>query len=58
MLANLRRGYLVTKHSVGKGEPRNKFIYLSEDNRSICWKSTERDDEKRLELCLITRVVK
>lgn len=58
VLSNLKRGYLVVKHSVGNSEPHNKFVYLSEDSRYICWKSMERDDEKRLELTSITRVVK
>lgn len=58
VLSNLRRGYLVVKHSEGKGEPHNKFVYLSEDNRSLCWKSTDREDEKQLELRSIARVVK
>jgi hypothetical protein len=58
VLSNLRRGYLVIKHSVGKAEPHNKFVYLSEDNRCLCWKSTDREDEKQLELASITRVIK
>lgn len=44
VLANLRKGYLAVKHSVGKAEPHNKFVYLSEDSRAICWKSTDRED--------------
>jgi len=46
------------KHSQKNIEPHNKFIYISEDSRCLCWKSTEKDDEKQVELCSITKVVK
>lgn len=42
ILTNLRRGYLVTKHSEGSTAPHAKFVYLSEDTRYLCWKSLER----------------
>ncbi len=46
------------KHSVKNVEPHNKFVYLSEDNRCLCWKSTEKEDEKRIELYGIWKVVR
>lgn len=46
------------KHSENHSVPHNKFVYLSEDQKSICWKSLDKEDEKRIDLKAITRVVK
>jgi hypothetical protein len=32
------------KHSPNTSEPHNKFIYISEDHRFLCWKSTDKED--------------
>ncbi len=46
------------KHSTKNCEKRNKFVYISEDNRYLCWKSLDKEDEKRIELISITKVIK
>jgi hypothetical protein len=46
------------KHNTKNGSPRNKFVYLTQDNRTICWKSVEKEDEKGIELSSISKVVK
>ena len=44
VLSNLKKGYLVVKHSDKISSPHDKFVYLSEDNRFICWKSLDKED--------------
>lgn len=40
----MKKGYLFIKHSPNTSEPHPKFIYLSYDNKYLCWKSPEKDD--------------
>lgn len=42
VLANLQKGYLMVKHSLKITQPHDKFIYLSEDHRFLCWKSIDK----------------
>jgi hypothetical protein len=42
VLSNLRRGYLMVKHTVGGEDRKDKFVYLSGDDRFLCWKSVDR----------------
>lgn len=39
ILENLRKGYIMLKHSPKTPEPHSKFVYLSQDNKHLCWKS-------------------
>lgn len=48
----------MVKHSEKIDEPHNKFVYLSEDTRFLCWKSLDKDDQKQLELSSVTKVIK
>jgi hypothetical protein len=48
ILTNLKKGYLMKKHNFKNGSPHSKFIYLSQDNRLLCWKSLEKEDEKMI----------
>jgi len=54
----MRKGFLFLKHSVNTKEPHPKFVYLSFDNKSLCWKSPEREDEKSMEVQSITNVMR
>ena len=47
----------MSKHSNNTSE-KMKFVYLSKDDRYICWKSVDKDDEKRMEITQIDRVIK
>ncbi len=58
VLNNLRKGYLMIKHSPNTSEPHSKFVYLSEDHKFLCWKSPNYNDEKKIEVSSISRVVK
>lgn len=58
ILLNLKKGYIMTKHSLNTSIPHNKFVYLSEDNKHLCWKSFDKSDEKRIEVKTISKVVK
>lgn len=40
----LQRGYLVLKLSDRSDSAKPKFIYTSKDNRSLCWKSVDKED--------------
>ena len=57
MLEDLKKGYLVMKHSPNTKQPHLKFVYLSEDSRFLCWKTPDQDDEKILELSKISNVI-
>lgn len=46
------------KHSDKSDKQSHKFVYVSTDNRFLCWKSVEKEDEKRLELISIRKVIK
>jgi hypothetical protein len=48
VLNSLTKGYLMLKHSERTQEPHNKFIYLSEDQKFLCWKSLDKKDEKKI----------
>lgn len=41
-VASLQKGYLMVKYSRNTIEPHNKFVYLSNDRRDLCWKSLDR----------------
>lgn len=58
MLIQLRKGFLVKKHSPNTDIAHDKFIYVSEDHRFLCWKSVNKEDEKSIELRKITQVIK
>ena len=45
------------KHSENTSEPHDKFVYLSKDERFLCWKSIDRENEKRMEITDIEKVV-
>jgi len=38
----------MVKHSEGTPNPHNKFVYLSEDIKYLCWKSLDKEDEKKI----------
>jgi hypothetical protein len=57
-MASLRRGYLVIKHSVSSKGANHRFVFTSEDGRYFCWKSLDSEDEKRIELISISRIVR
>ena len=44
ILEQLKKGYVVKKHSPNTSEPHDKFIYISEDHRFFCWKSLDKND--------------
>lgn len=44
VLANLKKGYLMIKHSDNTSSPHDKFVYLSNDDRYLCWKSVNKED--------------
>ena len=56
MLGNLVNGYLIMKHSQGTKIPHQKYLYISEDRKFLCWKSLEKLDEKLMELRKITMI--
>lgn len=39
VLRHMRKGFLFLKHSVNTRDPHPKFVYLSIDNKLLCWKS-------------------
>lgn len=47
----------MTKHSNNAPE-KMKFVYLSKDDRYLCWKSVDKDDEKRMEITQIDKIIK
>ena len=47
MIKDLKKGYIMTKHS-DNAEPKTKFVYLSMNERFLCWKSVDKNDEKRI----------
>lgn len=55
-MESLRRGYLVIKHSVSSKGANHRFVFTSEDY--FCWKSLNSEDEKRIELISISRIVR
>ena len=48
---------MVKKHSASVSEFHSKFIYLSDDHRFLCWKSLEKNDEKKIELSKIDKIL-
>ena len=46
------------KHSPNTSEPHNKFVYLSSDAKDLCWKSLDKEDEKRFPLKSVIRIVR
>jgi hypothetical protein len=46
------------KHSSTSDRVVHKFVYTSPDNRYLCWKSVDKDDEKKIELISISNVIK
>ena len=46
------------KHPSGGSMPHSKFVYLSEDHRWLCWKSPQKDDEKKIAINNIVKIVK
>lgn len=57
ILERLRKGYLMVKLSARGSSSCSKFVYLSEDNLRLCWKSVEKSDEKGMALAEVVRVV-
>ena len=47
----------MTKHS-NNADSKAKFVYLSMSEKFLCWKSTDKNDEKRLEVSTISQVKK
>jgi hypothetical protein len=46
---SLEKGYVMVKHSLNS-KPKEKYIYISSDRRYLCWKSLDKEDEKKVEL--------
>lgn len=44
------------KHSPKTPDPHSKFVYLSQDNKHLCWKSVGKEDEKRFSLSSIVKI--
>lgn len=57
MLINLSKGYFVKKHSPSTSSYHNKYLYISEDHRFLCWKSIDKNDEKMIELRKIDAIL-
>ena len=55
---NLKKGHLVQKHSRNTKQPHTKLVYLSHDHKWLCWKSIDREDQKKFAISTIVRVVK
>lgn len=53
----MKKGYIMTKHS-NSSTSKPKFVYLSMSEKYLCWKSVDKNDEKRLEVCTISQVTK
>lgn len=47
----------MTKHSNGSSS-KSKFVYLSMSEKFLCWKSVDKNDEKRMEVCNISHVAR
>ena len=47
----------MTKHS-DRSDSKTKFVYLSMNERFLCWKSIDKQDEKRIEISTIQKVVR
>lgn len=45
------------KHSRNTKEPHKKIVYLSEDSHHLCWKSINKEDEKKLPLSSILNIL-
>ena len=56
-MKDLKKGYLMTKHS-NKSDSKSKFVYLSMNERFLCWKSVDKKDEKRIQLSHIMKTVR
>jgi hypothetical protein len=39
VITHMRKGFLFLKHSPNTRDPHPKFVYLSPDNKLLCWKS-------------------
>ena len=47
----------MTKHS-NNTSAKSKFVYLSMSEKFLCWKSVDKNDEKRMEVCHISHIAK
>ena len=47
----------MTKHS-NNSESKTKFVYLSMSEKFLCWKSIDKNDQKRLEVATVSKVKK
>lgn len=47
----------MVKHSPNS-KPKEKYIYVSGDRRYLCWKSLDKDDEKRVELRKVNSILR
>jgi hypothetical protein len=54
---SLQKGYVMTKHSPNT-DPHGKFVYLSSDQKDLCWKSLDKKDEKKIELKKIDTILR
>jgi hypothetical protein len=54
---SLQKGYVMVKHSPNS-KPKEKYIYVSGDRRYLCWKSLDKDDEKRVELRKVNSILR
>jgi len=43
VIANLKKGYIMTKHSENS-KSKTKFVYLSLNEKYLCWKSVDKQD--------------
>jgi hypothetical protein len=57
MIDVLKKGYIMTKHS-NNAVSKTKFVYLSMSEKFLCWKSIDKNDEKRLEVSTIWKIGK
>lgn len=56
-MESLEKGYLMIKHSPNS-KPKEKYVYVSGDRRFLCWKSLQKNDEKKIELRKINMVLR
>ena len=40
----------MTKHSPSSSNSKIKYIYITPNKESLCWKSLDKDDEKQIKL--------
>lgn len=58
ILANLKNGRYMLKHSRNTKEPHSKLVYLSSDQKLLCWKTPGENDQKQFPLSSILKIRK